>query len=118
MKRKIIIGSLLAIFMLLMLPSIPAVQFNTVFETNKARFIEEFKNIEIIELRQKIDDLKEKLIIDQIESLLDLFVLLFALIIMMMEVAFAEQYPIAGRVLSWIISPILVYIVWKYKGLI
>lgn len=35
MKRKLILGSILAVFILVMLPSIPAVNYNTTKQTNE-----------------------------------------------------------------------------------
>ena len=46
MNKRIVIGSLLAVFMLVMLPSISAIEFNTVVETNKSRFLEELEKID------------------------------------------------------------------------
>ena len=56
MNKKIIIGSLLAVFMMLMVPSIPAVQFNTVKEANESQLFEKIYNIDFKELKEKIND--------------------------------------------------------------
>jgi len=53
-KTKIVVGSLLAVFLLMMLPSVPAVEFNTVVETNKSNLLEEIQNIDIDELKEKL----------------------------------------------------------------
>ena len=49
MKRKLIIGSLLAIFILFMLPSIPAVEYNTAVEINRSNLLEKIENMGIEE---------------------------------------------------------------------
>ena len=36
MKKKIVLGSILAVFLLMMLPTITAVEYNTAVETNKS----------------------------------------------------------------------------------
>ena len=56
MKKKIIIGSLLSVFILMMLPSASSLQFNTASETNKSRLLEKTKNIDIRELIEKHED--------------------------------------------------------------
>jgi len=56
MKNKIIFGSLLAVFMLIMLPSISAVQFNTVKDVTKTNLIEKIQNIRLEDLEGKIKD--------------------------------------------------------------
>ena len=59
MKKKIIIGSLSAVFMLLMLPSVSAVEFNTVVETNKSQILEQIKNIDINEFKEKFQNINK-----------------------------------------------------------
>ncbi len=56
MKRKLIIGSLLAIFILSMLPTIPAVEYNTAVEINRSNLLEKIESmgIEDEESREKI----------------------------------------------------------------
>lgn len=57
MKRKIIFGSLLAVFLLSMLPSVPAVEFNAAVEANESRIIENIQAIDIFELREEIKNI-------------------------------------------------------------
>lgn len=56
MKRKLIIGSLLAIFILFMLPTIPAVEYNTAVEINRSNLLEKIESMGIKdeESREKI----------------------------------------------------------------
>ena len=57
MKKKIIFGSLLAVFLLFMLPSVPAVEFNAAVEANESRIIEHIQAIDISELRKEIKNI-------------------------------------------------------------
>jgi hypothetical protein len=57
MKRKIIFGSLLAVFLLSMLPSVPAVEFNAAVEANESRIIEHIQAIDISKLREEIKNI-------------------------------------------------------------
>ncbi|MCX6664651.1 MAG: hypothetical protein NT038_01115 [Euryarchaeota archaeon] len=67
MKRITLIGiSIVAVFVLLMTPSISAVQYNTAVESNKAQILEQIRSMNVDELREKIKNLdlqevKEKL---------------------------------------------------------
>lgn len=56
MKKKIIIGSLLSVLMLIMLPSVSSLQFNTVSETSKSFLFEKIKDMDIKEFIVKIED--------------------------------------------------------------
>ena len=86
MRKKIVFGSLFAVFMLMMLPSIPAVEFNTVVESNRSQIIEQIRNMNIDEFRERIRDLdieelKEKIKTIEIDSAFidNLFALLYLL---------------------------------------
>ena len=56
MKNKIIFGSLLVVTMLIMLPSISAVQFNNVKDAIKTNYIDKIQNISLEDLEEKIKD--------------------------------------------------------------
>ena len=45
MKTKIVLGSLFSVFMLLLIPSISAVEMNTVIDVKKSEFLESFQDI-------------------------------------------------------------------------
>lgn len=60
MKRKIIFGSLLSVFLMLMIPSVPAVEYNNVLEASESRLLAEIKNMDIRELKERIQDLNTK----------------------------------------------------------
>ena len=60
MKRKIIFGSLLAVFLMMMLPSVPAVEYNTAVEANETRILDELQNINLEELKVKIQSIDIK----------------------------------------------------------
>lgn len=66
MKRRIILGSLLSVLILMMLPSISAVEYNTAEEANDARLLDQIENMNIAGLKgiiQSIDfeEFKEKI---------------------------------------------------------
>jgi len=63
MKTKIVVVSLFVIFLLMLVPSISAVEFNTVIESNKSSFFEK--------LGVSNKELKEKLKTRDIEKLRD-----------------------------------------------
>jgi len=54
--KKIIFGSIFAIFILLMSPSIPAIESNSISDKNELKVIQKIKDIEM-----NINDLKEQL---------------------------------------------------------
>ncbi len=65
MNRKIILGCILAVSLLLLVPSIPALESNQVREFYKTRLLNRLKDIDIEELRNRlkdidIDELKER----------------------------------------------------------
>ena len=46
MRKKIIIGCLLSTFLILMIPSIPAIEYNNVLEDNKNKIMDVIENID------------------------------------------------------------------------
>jgi hypothetical protein len=44
MKKTIIIGSIISLIIMLLLPSIPAIEFNFVFQSNKEKIVNEINN--------------------------------------------------------------------------
>ena len=66
MKKKLIIFSISAAFLLLLVPSIPAAQYSIALEENRTRFLEETSQMDIDELRDFLtnwesDDLRGNL---------------------------------------------------------
>jgi len=57
MKRKILFGSLLAVFLLSMLPLVTAVEFHAAEEANELLIIENIQAIDISELRKEIKNI-------------------------------------------------------------
>lgn len=55
MRKKIIIGSLLVTLIMMLLPSVPAVEFNTAEETYKSHILEQIKNMDIEELKVALE---------------------------------------------------------------
>ena len=110
MKRKIIFGSLLAVFLLSMLPSVPAVEFNAAVEANELRIIENIQAIDISELRKEIknidvndlfgeskDELKENDILPQCFLIILLIIKLFLRII-------GKTIGFIGKIIGFIAS--------------
>lgn len=56
MKKKIIIGIILSVLMLILLPSVSSLKFNTVSECRKSFFFEKIEDMDIKDLTAKIDD--------------------------------------------------------------
>lgn len=56
MKKKILIGSILAVFILMLLPSVSAVEYKIASEVKESSVIEKIKSIDIEELKEKIKD--------------------------------------------------------------
>ena len=50
MRKKIIFGSLFAVFLIMMIPSISAIEYNTVEKANESRIIEKIQKMDIINL--------------------------------------------------------------------
>ena len=61
MKIKIVIGCILAVCILLMVQSISAVQYATVVETNRSQILQQLKSMNVNQLREKFEVLKEKI---------------------------------------------------------
>lgn len=55
MRKKIIIGSLLVALIMMLLPSVPAVEFNTAEEIYKSHILEQIKNMDIEELKAALE---------------------------------------------------------------
>lgn len=56
MKKKIVIGSILSVLMLVLLPSVSSLKFNTVSEVRKSFFFEKIEDMNIKDLIEKIDN--------------------------------------------------------------
>ncbi len=52
-KKTILIGSLFAFVMLMLVPSIPAIEVNQVLEMNKSELIEELRGMDMDKLKDK-----------------------------------------------------------------
>jgi len=88
MRKKIIFGSLLAIFLMLMIPSISAIEYNTVIDANESYIIEKIQKMDISESKGIIKDIDINNILKQMKEKLNneepkpqfIFSLLFILI--------------------------------------
>ncbi len=68
MKKKVIFGSLLAVFLMMMLPSVPAVEYNTAVEANESRILDELRNIDLDELKVKIQSIDIKSLKEELKD--------------------------------------------------
>jgi len=107
MKTNRVIGSILAIFLLMMLPSVPAVEFTTAVESNKPQILEQIQGINVDEFKEKLKnldfhELKEKLknIADS-GSILQAFMYLLSILIY----SLLNELPLLGYVLIFFIVP-------------
>ena len=69
MKSKIIIGAILIGFLLLLTPSISAVEYTTVIDTNTSRLIREIKSIDINALEQKLKNINNPLFQSKLQKI-------------------------------------------------
>ena len=58
MKNPIILGSIIIVFMLMMLPSISAAELSAEVESNKTQLIEQMQHMTIDEIREVIENLE------------------------------------------------------------
>ena len=56
MNKKILFGSILSVFLVLMLPSISAVEYKTAVEEQKTRLLENLQNIDTKNILKMIED--------------------------------------------------------------
>ena len=54
MKQKIIFGSILSVFILMVLPSIPAVEYDAAVKANKSSLIDELQVIDVTDFKERI----------------------------------------------------------------
>jgi len=71
MRKKIIFGSLFAVFLMLMIPSISAIEYTNVEEANELRIIEKLQKIDIIDLKDGIKDVDIDGIVEQLKEKLN-----------------------------------------------
>jgi len=57
MKKKIIFASVLSVFILMLLPSIPAVEYDVAIKANETSFIDRIQNINMAEFKEKIQNM-------------------------------------------------------------
>ncbi|MCX6666070.1 MAG: hypothetical protein NT038_08465 [Euryarchaeota archaeon] len=69
MKRTILLGSLFVISLLLIIPSIPAVQYKTVMDTNTSKLIEGIKTLDFDVLEQKLKSINNPKIQEKLKSI-------------------------------------------------
>ena len=98
MKKKIVIGSLLAFFILMMLPSVSAVEFNTAVESNKPQLLEQIKEMDIAKIKEKIRDINIKELKDEIQKtpVYDIFDLILELFVWFLSYIIEISLAIIG----------------------
>ncbi|MFH1102122.1 MAG: hypothetical protein V1726_08845 [Methanobacteriota archaeon] len=69
MKSKLIIGSFLIFFLVLMMPSIPAVQYKIVTDENNKLIMEKIQNVDIDALEKKLKNMPDQKIQKALESI-------------------------------------------------
>ncbi|RLF39852.1 MAG: hypothetical protein DRN12_06385 [Thermoplasmata archaeon] len=57
MKKTIVFGSLVACFLMLVVPSIPAVEYHSAIEANEAYFMGKIKNLENYDIEKKLSNI-------------------------------------------------------------
>ena len=70
-KKTIVYGSLLAVFLMLMIPNVSAIEYKTVVETNERRILQEIEKFEsqINTIKEQVTGLNSKEIISAINNL-------------------------------------------------
>ena len=95
-KKIILIGSLLAVFLMLMIPSVSAVEYNQVMETRESKILEYKNNNLLNEIKQKLINLDDYTLETDIEFIrlsIALFLCLFGGIFAYIGV-FGEVYVV------------------------
>ena len=69
MKKKILIGSMLVLTLLLLMPSIPAIQQKTIEDKAYSDFVEELKDVDLEDIEVLDDDVKFPLLLQFVESI-------------------------------------------------
>ena len=57
MKQKIIFGIILSVFILMVLPSIPAVEYDAAVKTNESSLIDELQGIDVTDFKERIQEI-------------------------------------------------------------
>ena len=106
MKRKIIFGSLLAVFLMMMLPSVPAVEYNTTVEANESRILDELKvKIQSIDIKSFKEELKDD------PALPQCFAIAYAIIALVIIFVILGVLGAIGGIVGLILSVIISIIV-------
>lgn len=66
MKKKIIFGSMLTTFIILMIPSISAIEYDNIVDENKINFYTKFESIDLNNILDKLKNTNDKPFIDDI----------------------------------------------------
>jgi len=119
MERKILFGSIIATIILMMLPTIPAVEYSVVKDTNNSFQTEQIKDYDIKELEQQ---LKEKINSIQIKGLGGkLFTFLWKILVKIINLILGiigTVLNIAGSVITTLFSIVVNIITGLIKNIL
>ena len=113
MKKKILIGSMLVLTLLLLMPSIPAVQHKSIEEGIKQEIQEKLDTI-------TLDDFKDIEVLDNMKYPLLYFLVMFLLNFRMKRTDFLFDISTHGRPLNKVVDNPLIFLrgVWLYLTVI
>ncbi len=57
--KRVIIGSCFAILLLILVPSVPAMEYKTAMDTNKTRLLEEFNALDLDALKERLQNIND-----------------------------------------------------------
>lgn len=103
MKRSVILGSIVSVLLLLLLPSIPAIHYTTVFNAQKTQIIKENNEKDWDQLREKFQSgtLSKEGTVPGI-----IFNLLFGLLIRLVNAALAPV-QVLFFIIQWLLITLL-----------
>ena len=71
MKKTIVFGSMLACFLMLVVPSIPAVEYRSAMEVNEAYIMEKIKNLDVSNFEKKISNVNPETLMEKLRGKID-----------------------------------------------
>ena len=114
MEKKVIFGSLLAVFLMMMLPSVPAVEYNTTVEANESLILNELRHIDLEELKVKIQNIDIKSFKEELKddpTLPQCFAIAYTIIALVILVVIFGVLGAIGVTVGLILSVIISIIV-------
>lgn len=71
MKKTIVFGSILTCFLMLVVPSIPAVEYHSAVEANEAYLMEKIRNLDASNVEKKLSNINLETLIEKIRGKID-----------------------------------------------